>query len=43
MKRSKEQYQETIPVMYYQKRELQEQLEKLNQEKLLNDKMTYGK
>jgi len=38
MKRNKDLYEESLPVFYYQRRELREQLEELTQLKIQNQK-----
>jgi hypothetical protein len=43
MKRNKEIYEETLPVFYYQRRELREELETLNQQKIQNSKIIFPK
>jgi len=39
MKRNRDLYEESLPVFYYQRRELREQLEELNQQKIGNTKI----
>jgi len=38
MKRTKEQFEESMPVFYWQRRELREQLEELSQRKIQSQK-----